>query len=202
MATIIKNSNSKLGKLIGNINMPTSTCRLDAPCKQLCYARKGHFVFKNVRQSFDNTYSLFLSDPKRIFDQINAELLVTPYSYVRWPSIGDIPNSDYLAGMVRVARHNRNTRFLCFTKQYEIVNTYIENGGKIPSNLILVFSNWGDWKCENPFNLPEAYIKFRNCETEIPPNATECSGFCGACVNTKASCWKLKKGGAVYFHQH
>lgn len=201
--SIIKNSNSKLGKLIGNINMPSEqTCRPDAPCRKLCYARRGHFIFKNVKNSIAANYAMFNDNCEKFFRQIDAELLVTPYSYIRWHSIGDIPNSDYLAGMVRVARHNKQTKFLCFTKQYEIVNAFIENGGKIPPNLIIVFSNWGDWHCENPHNLPTAWIKFRNCETEIPDNAVECSGFCGACVNTKASCWKLKKGGAVYFHQH
>lgn len=199
---IIKNSNRKLGKLIGNINMPTTTCRADAPCRKLCYGRRGHFLYSSVRNSIDKNYKLFSDNPKSFFQQINAELLITPYSFIRWHSIGDVPNTEYLEGMVRVARKNKKTRFLCFTKQYEIVNAFIENGGKIPPNLIIVFSNWGDWHCENPFNLPTAWIKFRNCENEIPPNATECTGFCGTCVNTEASCWKLKKGGAVYFHQH
>ena len=200
--SIIKNTNSKLGKLIGNINMPTTTCRPDAPCRKLCYGRRGHFLYSKVRDSINSNYKLFSDNPKTFFRQINAELLVTPYSFIRWHSVGDIPNTEYLEGMVRVARKNKKTRFLCFTKQYEIVNAFIENGGKIPPNLIIVFSNWGDWHCENPFNLPTAWIKFRNCEKGIPPNAVECAGFCGACVNTKASCWKLKKGGAVYFRQH
>lgn len=205
MGTIIKNSNRKLGKLIGNINQPAGvSCRPknDLPCGHLCYGCKGNFKYKSVYNSIMNNYNRYIGDPDGFFNQINAELLVTPFSFIRWHSVGDIVDDRYLLGMITIARKNKHTKFLCFTKKYELVNKYLEAGGKIPRNLIIVFSNWGNWQCDNPFDLPTAWIKFKKTETYIPENAVECSGFCGACANTKSSCWKMKNGSSVFFNQH
>lgn len=200
---IIKNTNHKLGKLIGNINMPVGlTCRSDAPCFKLCYGRRGNYCYKNVRTSIDNNYELYKENPEFFFSVINTELKLNPFPFIRWHSVGDIPDLTYLKGMVSVARKNPKTKFLCFTKQYEIVNSFLAEGGKIPRNLSLVLSNWGNWKVSNPYNLPTAWIRFKQEQTDIPSNAVECSGFCGACANTKSSCWKMKNGDSVVFNQH
>lgn len=104
--------------------------------------------------------------------------------------------------MVDVARSCRSTRFLCFTKRFEIVNDYINKNGALPKNLTVVFSNWGSFICDNPHNLPTSWVELKTGAEYIPENATRCSGFCGECVNTKASCWRMKAGQAVVFRQH
>ena len=46
----ISTTNSKLGSFIPSFNFPPIvTCRKDAPCKKMCYACKGNFMFKNVK---------------------------------------------------------------------------------------------------------------------------------------------------------
>ena len=104
--------------------------------------------------------------------------------------------------MVRVALEVPGTRYLCFTKKYELVNDFLAAGNSIPDNLTIVLSAWGDWKPDNPYNLPMAYVKLKKQESDIPADAKECPSFCGKCAATKNSCWNLKCGESVCFKQH
>lgn len=198
----LSNTVSKLGYAICTVNLPAiSTCREDAPCKKYCYACRGNFMFKNVKNSLQKNLDVFISEPQKFFDVLDYQLNMMPYKFFRWHSSGDIVNERYLEGMFWLARRHKNTKFLCFTKKYELVNEYMNHHRK-PANLVLVFSNWQDWRCDNPHNLPTAWVEFPNIEQEIPKTATRCSGYCGECVNTKASCWKMKNGDAVVFKKH
>ena len=194
----IGNRNTKLGMSIPNINLPAcTTCRPDAPCFKECYARKGNFTFANVKKALEGNYSAFCSNPTLYFDEIRVRTNLN--RYVRWHSSGDIPNSKYLEGMCRVARKNKGTNYLCFTKKFELVNDYISSGHRIPKNLSIVFSNWKNWQCENPYNLPTAWVEFPKEEnTEIPETAVKCSGKCAECQY----CWHMKNGQSVYFPKH
>ena len=192
----IGNNNSKLGQAIPNINLPAgTTCRPDAPCRKYCYACKGNFQFPSVRASMTNNYNAFCFNRELYFDDIAKRTVLN--RFVRWHSSGDIINIDYLAGMCKVARVNRGTRYLCFTKQFEIVNSYISSGHKIPKNLTIVFSNWDNFKCDNPYNLPTAYVRL-NENTRVPAEAVQCNGSCNTCQH----CWKMKSGMSVVFDKH
>ena len=199
----ISNSVSKLGVGIGTINLPAiKTCRADAPCKKGCYANKGNFMYSNVKSSQQKNLDAFLKDPGEFFNVLHYQLEMIPYKYIRWFSSGDIVDARFLEGMFWLARKHKGTQFLCFTKKYELVNEYL-NSHKKPKNLILVFSNWGEWICDNPHNLPTAWVEFgTESDKLIPENATKCHGKCYECINTLEHCWQLKYGEAVYFHKH
>lgn len=197
----ISTQNRKLGVAIPSINLPAiTTCRANAPCRKGCYACKGTFLYSNVQRSMQNNLDIFNECPKTYFKQIQAYLTMIPYKYFRWHSSGDIVNKKYLLGMIDTANKCKQVKFLCFTKKFEIVNDYLKNGGVIPKNLTIVFSNWGLWKCQNEYNLPTTWVKFdkETIDCEIPKNAFECSGNCETCQ----MCWKLKQGQSVYFHKH
>lgn len=192
----IGNNNSKLGQSIPNINLPAGlTCRENAPCKKGCYACKGNFQFPSVKASILNNYNAFNFNSELYFNDIAERTVLN--KFVRWHSSGDIINIDYFAGMCKVARKNKGTYYLAFTKKFEIVNSYIASGHKIPKNLTIVFSNWGDFKCENPYNLPVSYVRFDK-DTVIPQNAVQCNGSCSTCQY----CWKMKSGQIVVFDKH
>lgn len=199
----ISTTNSKLSGQIPSVNLPAvHTCRHDAPCKHLCYARKGNFTFPNVKASHMNNLACFVSNPEEYFNDIISFLNgLVSYRYFRWHSSGDIVNYDYLLGMVRVAKKCKSVKFLCFTKKFELVNQYLASNEKLPSNLHIVFSAWDkNFKVENPFNLPVTYVDFidTTMNPEIPELAIPCTGDCPSCL----ACWSLKKGQAVVFHQH
>lgn len=203
LKTIISKTNTKLSGQIPSVNLPAiETCRADAPCKHLCYARKGNFTFPNVKESHRNNLAHFISNPDAYFNDIISELNgLVSYRYFRWHSSGDIVNRDYLLGMIRVAKKCKTVKFLCFTKKFELINDYLASGEKLPANLHIVFSAWDKtFKVANPFNLPVTYVDFKDKtqNAKIPDLAIPCIGKCYECQ----ACWSLKKGQAVVFHQH
>lgn len=189
----ISRGNTKLGTDIPSVNLPAGmTCRPDAPCFKKCYARKGRFLFPHVRELAETNLQIWREAPL----QYEREVMIAAFKakFFRWHSSGDIPDAEYMEMIVRVAQHIPDTKFLCFTKQYELVNAYIEAAGDLPSNLSIIFSSWGDWKPDNPYGLPVAYIRFKHDDEAIPDRAVKCPKYCGDCVTTGCSCWDLKRG--------
>lgn len=200
----ISTTNSKLGGTIPSFNLPAGlTCRADAPCQKGCYAKKGNWVYSNVKQSVTDNLKAFIEEPENFFNAIinhlnNSDIC---YKFFRWHSSGDIVNNEYLKGIIRVAESCPQTKFLCFTKKFHLVNLYIEFGGKIPKNLKIVFSAWDkNFKVDNPYNLPVTYVYFKDesRNADIPEFAIPCIGKCYECK----ACWSLEKGQSVVFHQH
>ena len=54
-------TNAKLGDKIPSLNLPTTICRADAPCKKGCYAKKGNWLFPNVQNSLNNNLISYFS---------------------------------------------------------------------------------------------------------------------------------------------
>lgn len=195
----VSTTNSKLGAQIPCVNLPAIiTCRPDAPCaKDGCYALKGNWRFTGVQASLKKNLDAYLSDSEKYFHEIQIKTALS--TYCRWHSSGDMVDINYLEGMCKVARKNKNTKYLCFTKKFEVVNLYVGSGKKIPSNLKIVFSAWKEFIPYNPYNFPMTYLKDKNTpQGAIPETAIPCSGHCPECL----ACWGLKKGQAVYFKKH
>ena len=163
---------------------------------------KGRFRFPNVKDSLANNYNLYLQNPTGYFAEIKHAINngLVSYAYFRWHAAGDFVDRAYFEGVVQVAEELPNTSFLAFTKKFEIVNEFIHNGGTLPKNLHIVFSAWGDeFKIENPYSFPVAYVRFKNSENKsVPCHAEECSGDCTNCLK----CWNVKSGEAVVFNKH
>lgn len=199
----LSNSVRKLGSGIVTLNFPAGiTCREDAPCAEGCYAKRGNFLFDTVKARHMENYMAYVDDKEMFWDQIAAQLLLVPYRFFRYFSSGDIPDAEFVYGMVDFANKFPETHFLCFTKQYEFVNEYINKNGALPQNLTVVLGAWKDWMPKNPYNLPTAYVRFKNEFHYIPCNAHKCPKYCGDCVMTDGSCWNLRKGESVCFDKH
>lgn len=189
---VVTFSNSKLGGAIPQINLPAGiTCRCDAPCLKGCYALKGNFVFANVRKSHIDNLDLYNKNPDEYFKQVQEK---TKFStYARYFSSGDIPDYNYLHGVINVCKINKNTKYLLFTKKGHYINRYIKEGGKIPNNLRIIFSSWYDWTQDNPYNFPVS-----NILQDGDNKGFICPGKCNECLK----CWHLKKGQQVLFKKH
>ena len=122
--------------------------------------------------------------------------------FFRFHVSGDIPDMGYLLHMVSVARRNPHCELLCFTKKYELVNYWLDNGGNIPPNLHLVFSIWRGLPVNNKYDLPEAHVRYRDGTTTADDGAKECGGNCTECATTDEGCWILKRGEQVVFNEH
>lgn len=197
-------TNKKLGKFIPSVNLPPIiTCRPDAPCIKGCYATKGHYCRPNVKQPRFENLNEFTQDSNKYFqeiiDYLNNDAII--YKFFRWHDSGDIVNETYLDGMVKVAKACKQTKFLAFTKKYELVNEWVEKNGKLPSNLRIVFSAWDkEWKFENPYNFPVYYVNFKKKTRNpiIPKSASNCNMYCETCK----TCWFAKAKQAIKCDQH
>lgn len=195
----ISHNNSKLGADIPSVSMPVGvTCRPDAPCFAKCYARKGNMARPNVKAAYTANYEIYKKDPAFFFHYV---AVMTRFNrFFRWHSAGYIVDDEYFQGMISVALENPETKYLAFTKKFDIVNRYLDAGNALPQNLRIVFSGWDkNFRVDNPHNLPTTYVRFKDGDNSaIPEDAIPCAGKCYECV----ACWQLEKGQSIYFDEH
>lgn len=195
----ISKGNIKLHDVTSFSLPPVTTCRKDAPCKKDCYACKIQRLRPAVKAAYERNYKLLKENPESVFKQLEAHLFTV--RFFRFHVSGDFYNAEYFSKVMDLARSCNWCRFIAFTKQYEIANDYIKNGGTIPENFNLIFSAWGkNWKFPNPYNLPVAEVIFKGEEPN--PEWLTCGGNCQECSCKGVGCWQLKKGETIYFNKH
>ena len=192
---------------IQSVSLPSGvTCRV-CECNKKCYAKRIERRRKVVRQAYQNNWNLLNTQPDIYWREVEAAIMLS--RYFRFHVSGDIPDECYFDRMVQIAKRNPHCEILCFTKKYEIVNSYIAKsamGSKaqdtLPSNLHIIFSAWIGLTMENPYSLPEAHVRYRDGSTTAAETALECGGNCTECAVTDAGCWTLKYGEQVVFNEH
>lgn len=194
----ISAGNAKLG-VIPSVSLPACvTCNPSAPCFKSCYARRMAARRANVREAYAHNLEILNSDPARYWEDVKQA--ATMARFFRYHVSGDIPDDAYFAEMVKLASELPHTSFLAFTKQFEIVNRFIDAGGKIPENLKIIFSNWGAWKCDNPYGLPVCEVILRG---NLPADEWKiCGGNCSDCACRGVGCWEVKNGETIAIYQH
>lgn len=194
----ISKGNSKMGA-IPSVSLPACiTCNPNAPCFKLCYAAKISRLYSTVKSAYDRNLDILNTDTARYWEQVKQGAKMA--RYFRFHVSGDIPSSAYLVEMVKLARDLPHTTFLAFTKQYQIVNEFLKNVGAIPENLKIILSNWGAWKCANPYNLPVCEIILKG--NDPAPDWKICGGNCTECACRGIGCWELKNGETIAIYQH
>jgi hypothetical protein len=197
------NKNSKTGAACLNLAFPVCVCREDAPCKATCYACKGCQTMANVQAAYYRNLRLYHDDPDNFFEQVYCKVKFSGLPKVRLFDSGDFPDADFLVRLVDLCKKTPNTKYMAFTKKYEIVNEYIDKNGKLPENLNIIFSAWDKlWEVPNPHGLGMAYVDFddKRLNPEFPKNAFVCPGRASTC-SACGACWS-KRLKAVVFHQH
>ena len=196
----ISAGNSKLGS-IPSVSLPAGiTCRKDCECYKKCYARRLERMRPSVRNAYQHNLTLLQETPDIYWREVEASIMMS--RFFRFHVSGDIPDNVYFAHMIEIAERNSHCEILCFTKKYDIVNEYLEFGGKIPKNLHIVFSGWVGLEMDNPYLLPEAHVRYKEGTTTAKPTAKECGGNCTDCLLTEGGCWSLQSGEQVIFNEH
>lgn len=195
----ISHGNVKMGAIPSVSLPPVITCPEGAPCAKKCYALRMTKRRASIKEAYARNFDIFNASPDSYFLQVRAAAITQ--RFFRFHVSGDIPNADYLRGMVQTARACKGTTFLAFTKQYNIVNNFLNAGGKLPKNLKLIFSEWGEgWSVPNPYNLPTAAVIFKGKE---PREGWKlCGGNCQNCAAAGVGCWELRKGETIAFYEH
>ena len=194
----ISNGNSKMGAIPSVSLPPCTTCNPNAPCFKKCYAVKLARRYKTVKTAYERNLDILKTDSSAYWLQVKSAAMTT--RFFRFHVSGDIPNIDYFRNMVQLANELPHTNFLAFTKQYDIVNLFLVNGGAIPSNLKIIFSNWGDWKCYNPFSLPTCEVILKGAAPL--DNWKICGGNCTECACRGIGCWEVKPGETIAIYEH
>ena len=196
----ISSGNSKMGA-IPSVSLPAGvTCRQDCECSKKCYAKRLERMRPSVHQAYQHNYDLLTHDSDTYWREVEASIMMS--RFFRYHVSGDIPDNVYLAHMIEIAERNPHCEMLCFTKKYNLVNDHLDFGGTIPKNLHIIFSGWRGMKMVNPYNLPEAHVRYRDGTTTARENAKPCGGNCTECAITDGGSWTAKHGEQVIFNEH
>ena len=194
----ISTGNSKMGAIPSVSLPPIVTCPKGAPCSKKCYAAKLCRIYPSVKKAYQRNLDILNADYNSYFEQVLKAARMT--KYFRWHVAGDIPTYSYLVNMVDIAQQLPGTQFLAFTKNYNVVNSYITYDGKLPENLKIIFSAWGEKMPDNPHNLPVSNVIFKG--TEPAPDWKICGGNCTQCACQGVGCWEIKNGETIAFYEH
>ena len=198
----ISRGNAKMGNIPSLSLPPIISCSKEACkfCGKKCYAAKiARLRPKTVGAAYQRNLDILKSDPEQFWREVDAALMIN--RFFRFGVSGDIYDKDYFANMVRLARKNSHCQILCFTKQFDIVNDYLAEH-KLPKNLHVIFSAWRGMTMNNPFNLPEAHVFYKDGFTTAKDGAKLCTLNCFSCAVKGSNCWSLKKGESVVFREH
>jgi len=199
-AVSISRGNVKMGAVQSVSTLPFLTCpaRCKGTCGKECYAAKIANLRTSVLKSYARNTALLIVRPDLYWDGI--EYAIKGTTYFRFHVSGDIVNAEYFENMVRIAKNNTHCQILAFTKQFEIVNAWIEKNGDLPKNLHILFSGWEDMEPINPHNLPETNVFDKK---EGPAESwLVCGGNCFECACRGVGCWQAKNGDVIAFAKH
>ena len=138
---------------------PVVTCAkcASSTCAKKCYARRMALRRANVANAWTENLKEWNERPEAVRAAITARSFTS--SVFRYFVGGDIPDADFLLMMVSIAETVKSCKFLAFTKCYKLVNDFLNDGGKLPENLQIIFSGWGaSLRPDNPNGLPESDI--------------------------------------------
>ena len=98
-----------------------------------------------------------------------ADLPVINAAFVRFNGHGELINSNHYQNIIRLAKKNPHTTFTLWTKRASLVR----NGGAVPDNLILVFSNP---TIDNVISVPRGFHKVFNNVSKDSSESQNCTG--------------------------
>ena len=197
----ISSGNRKTGFAVPSVSLiPVADCGNCASCSRLCYDLRNDCIYTGVIESRAKNSAIAHDDLDRYFAEIGAACIA--YRIFRWHIGGDILHRPYFDGMIKTALNNPHCKFLAFTKRYDIVNAYIQEGNEIPENLQIIFSAWPGMELNNPFNFPVSSPLFVDGSHAAGVDPVSCPGDCSNCAVMGSGCWTLKRGEGVVFAAH
>ena len=194
----ISSGNTKMGAIRSFSLPPIQTCPKNCPCAAKCYAAKICRLRPSVRNAYQRNFEALQNDPQSVFEQLDREMKMQ--RYFRFHVSGDFYNYEYFSSVVELVRQNPSCNVLAFTKQFEIVNEWMEKHGALPQNFKLIFSEWGNMEVNNPNDLPQSAVIFKG--TEADHSWKICGGNCFECACRGVGCWVLQSGETIAFYEH
>jgi hypothetical protein len=142
----LKKTSKALGLRVFNFGIPAYksasgklTCPMADECVKFCYAKKGAYIWSNVKPAFEKRYELSKTDD--FIDAMNAEILKKKPDYVRVHDSGDYYSRAYLHKWIEVAKQNPSVRFYSYTNMVKMMLNV-----SLPDNYDIIFSDSGKQK--------------------------------------------------------
>ncbi len=180
------------GKAYG---LPARECHIGAQLRHVanstcesCYALKGNYVFRNV-QLGEYRRLRSLSHPQWIDAMVR---LIEGERWFRWHDSGDLQSVMHLRNIVLVCNRTPKTHHWLPTREYRMVQQYLEMWGAFPSNLTVRLSaHIIDRPTPGFAGLSTSMV--HSSESAEPIGAKVCRAYtrdnhCGNC----RACWSSK----------
>lgn len=142
----LKKTSKELGLRVFNFGIPAYksasgklTCPMADSCVKFCYAKKGAYIWSNVKPAFEKRYELTKTD--NFVEAMNAEIRKKKPDYVRVHDSGDYYSRAYLHKWIEVAIHNPSVRFYSYTNMVDMMIK-----ASLPDNYDIIFSDSGKQK--------------------------------------------------------
>jgi len=178
--------NRKIGEFTPSVSLaPTGICRA-MPCFKKCYAVSMYRYQRDTKNAWDRNLKIALEAPETYFRVISRLLEISLPVYFRWHVAGELPSSSYLAEVIRLAERHHRTKFLMFTKRYDLLSSL----GRTPDNLVIIMSVWP--------GLAFPALRFRKAfavTDSTSSNGVKCPGYCPDCG---FACWEEDDRDVVF----
>ena len=142
----LKKTSKELGLRVFNFGIPAYksasgklTCPMADECVKFCYAKKGAYIWSNVKPAFEKRYQL--TKTENFVDAMNNEIRKKKPDYVRVHDSGDYYSPAYLKKWIEIAIHNPDVRFYSYTNMVDMILK-----ASLPSNYDIIFSDSGKQK--------------------------------------------------------
>lgn len=177
----IRSGNRKIGQTPNTSFPPVVTCPKDIMCADGCYMNKFLKIYPSIRKAYTRNYHIYRTSPVEYWNQVHDVLSRVRPVHFRYNVAGDIPDLQYASGIVRTAQEFPSTKFLVFTKQFDIIShRHIITAQ--PNNLQIIASGWPN--VTMPKIIRDNY-RIAWCddgtETRIPADAFLCRDACEPC---------------------
>lgn len=139
----LKKTSKELGKRVFNFGIPAYktasgklTCPMADECVKFCYAKKGAYIWSNVKPAFERRYEVTKQDD--FVDVMTAEIRKKKAEYVRIHDSGDFYSRKYLHKWIEVMKQNPGVRFYAYTNMVQLMKDE-----ELPDNFDVTFSDSG-----------------------------------------------------------
>jgi hypothetical protein len=142
----LRKTSKVLGLRVFNFGIPAyksasgkTTCPFAGDCVKFCYAKKGAYIWSNVKPAFEKRYELTRSD--EFVGKMSDELLKKRPDYVRVHDSGDYYSKAYLQKWIDIANLFPEIKFYSYTNSVAMLKE-----AELPSNFDIIFSDSGKQK--------------------------------------------------------
>lgn len=188
----LQQGNDKTGQACWTISLiPIVDCPNCSECSKDCYDIRNDCWMPSVQNDRARNSAVHKVDPKAFWNRVDELVKENFVEQLRINVGGDLADYDF-EYVNQLAKNNKGTDILFFTKNYNGINKYLDDN-KFCKNVSPMMSRWPGMSCNNKHNLPQTHVLFADGTTTAPEfGATYCGGNCTECHFKKDGCWTTK----------